>query len=391
MAFVRILTVLLKDKNIGKHIVPIVPDEARTFGMEGLFRQIGIYSAVGQLYTPVDAETLMSYREDKKGQMLEEGINEAGSTCSWIAAATSYANHGISMVPFYIYYSMFGFQRVGDFIWAAGDMRARGFLLGATAGRTTLAGEGLQHQDGHSQLVATTVPNCRAYDPTFAYELAVIIQDGLKRMYVDNESIFYYISVMNENYPQPSLPAQAAVGIVKGAYLLRIGGEGKVRATLLGSGTILRECLAAAELLEKQFAVPADVFSVTSFSELRRDALECQRWNLLHPGEQQRVPYVQTLLAQCEGPIVAATDYVRNVPDQIRPWLAQQYVCLGTDGFGRSDARAELRRHFEVDRNFIVLAALKALADSGRSERQIVIAAVQKLGIDPDKADPLTT
>jgi len=391
MAFVRILTVLLKDKSIGKHIVPIVPDEARTFGMEGLFRQIGIYSAVGQLYTPVDAETLMSYREDKKGQMLEEGINEAGSTCSWIAAATSYANHGISMVPFYIYYSMFGFQRVGDFIWAAGDMRARGFLLGATAGRTTLAGEGLQHQDGHSQLVATTVPNCRAYDPTFAYELAVIIQDGLKRMYVDNESIFYYISVMNENYPQPSLPAQAAVGIVKGAYLLHGGSEGKLRATLLGSGTILRECLAAAELLEKEFALPADVYSVTSFSELRREALECQRWNLLHPGEQPRVPYVQTLLAQCEGPIVAATDYVRNVPDQIRPWLTQQYVCLGTDGFGRSDARAELRRHFEVDRNFIVLAALKALADSGRIERQTVVAAVQKLGIDPDKADPLTT
>ncbi len=389
MAFVRILTVLLKDKSIGKHIVPIVPDEARTFGMEGLFRQIGIYSAVGQLYTPVDAETLMSYREDKKGQMLEEGINEAGSTCSWIAAATSYANHGISMVPFYIYYSMFGFQRVGDFIWAAGDMRARGFLLGATAGRTTLAGEGLQHQDGHSQLVATTVPNCRAYDPAFAYELAVIIQDGLKRMYFDNESVFYYISVMNENYAQPALPPDAAAGIVKGGYLLRSGSEGKVRATLLGSGTILRECVAAAELLEKEFGLPADVLSITSFSELRREALECQRWNLLHPGEDPRVPYVQTLLAQCEGPIVAATDYVRNVPDQIRPWLTQRYICLGTDGFGRSDARAELRRHFEVDRNFITLAALKALADSDCIERQTVIAAVQKLGIDPNKADPL--
>jgi|ERR1039457_6634122 pyruvate dehydrogenase E1 component len=389
MAFVRILTVLLKDKSIGKHIVPIVPDEARTFGMEGLFRQIGIYSAVGQLYTPVDAETLMSYREDKKGQMLEEGINEAGSTCSWIAAATSYANHGISMVPFYIYYSMFGFQRVGDFIWAAGDMRARGFLLGATAGRTTLAGEGLQHQDGHSQLVATTVPNCRAYDPAFAYELAVIIQDGLKRMYFDNESVFYYISVMNENYAQPALPPDAAAGIVKGGYLLRSGSEGKVRATLLGSGTILRECVAAAELLEKEFGLPADVLSITSFSELRREALECQRWNLLHPGEDPRVPYVHTLLAQCEGPIVAATDYVRNVPDQIRPWLTQHYICLGTDGFGRSDARAELRRHFEVDRNFITLAALKALADSDCIERQTVIAAVQKLGIDPNKADPL--
>jgi len=390
MAFVRILTVLLKDKSIGKHIVPIVPDEARTFGMEGLFRQIGIYSAVGQLYTPVDAETLMSYREDKKGQMLEEGINEAGSTCSWIAAATSYANHGISMVPFYIYYSMFGFQRVGDFIWAAGDMRARGFLLGATAGRTTLAGEGLQHQDGHSQLVATTVPNCRAYDPAFAYELAVIIQDGLKRMYVDNESVFYYISVMNENYRQPALPAGMEAGIVKGGYLLSAAGGGTVRATLLGSGTILRECVAAAQLLEQQFGVAADVLSITSFSELRRDALECQRWNLLHPGEPSRAPYLHTLLSAREGPIVAATDYVRNVPDQIRPWVSAPYVCLGTDGFGRSDARAELRRHFEVDRNFIALAALKALADAGQIERQIVIDAVPKLGIDPDKADPLT-
>ena len=391
MAFVRILTVLLKDKGIGKHIVPIVPDEARTFGMEGLFRQIGIYSAVGQLYTPVDAETLMSYREDRKGQMLEEGINEAGSTCSWIAAATSYANHGIAMVPFYVYYSMFGFQRVGDFIWAAGDMRARGFLMGATAGRTTLAGEGLQHQDGHSQLVATTIPNCRAYDPTYAYELAVIIQDGMQRMYVQNESVFYYISVMNENYPQPPLPAGAEAGIVKGGYLLKGGGEGKLRATLLGSGTILRECLAAAELLEQQYGVMTDVFSITSFSELRREALECERWNLLHPAEPPRVPFVQTLLAGRDGALVAATDYVRNVPDQIRPWLAQPYVTLGTDGFGRSDARAELRQHFEVDRNFIALAALRSLADAKRIERNTVIAAVTKLGIDADKADPLTS
>jgi len=390
MAFVRILTVLLKDKAIGKHIVPIVPDEARTFGMEGLFRQIGIYSAVGQLYTPVDAETLMSYREDKKGQMLEEGINEAGSVCSWIAAATSYANHGISMVPFYIYYSMFGFQRVGDFIWAAGDMRARGFLLGATAGRTTLAGEGLQHQDGHSHLVATTLPSCRAYDPTYAYELAVIIQNGLKRMYVDNEGVFYYISVMNENYAQPALPAGAEEGIVKGGYALRQGSGGKAHATLLGSGTILRECLAAAELLEREFQVSADVFSITSFSELRREALECERWNLLHPAETPRVPYVLTLLANRDGPIIAATDYVRNVPDQIRSWIQAPYIALGTDGYGRSDARAELRRHFEVDRNFIALAALKALADQGRIDRGAVIAAVQKLGIDPDKADPLT-
>jgi pyruvate dehydrogenase E1 component len=388
MAFVRILTVLLKDKGIGKHIVPIVPDEARTFGMEGLFRQIGIYSAVGQLYTPVDSETLMSYREDKKGQMLEEGINEAGSTCSWIAAATSYANHGISMVPFYIYYSMFGFQRVGDFIWAAGDMRARGFLLGATAGRTTLAGEGLQHQDGHSHLVATTLPSCLAYDPAYAYELAVIIQSGLKRMYLDDESVFYYISVMNENYAQPAMPAGAEEGIIKGGYALRSGVAGKVRTTLLGSGTILRECIAAADLLEKDFGVGADVFSITSFSELRREALECERWNLLHPTENARTPYVQTLLANREGPIVAATDYVRNVPDQIRSWVRPPYVTLGTDGYGRSDARAELRWHFEVDRNFIALAALKALADEGRIGRDVVAAAMQKFGIDPDKVDP---
>jgi pyruvate dehydrogenase E1 component len=391
MAFVRILTVLLKDKAIGKHIVPIVPDEARTFGMEGLFRQIGIYSAVGQLYTPVDAETLMSYREDRKGQMLEEGINEAGSTCSWIAAATSYANHGIGMVPFYIYYSMFGFQRVGDFIWAAGDMRARGFLVGATAGRTTLAGEGLQHQDGHSQLVATTIPNCRAYDPTFAYELAVIIQDGMQRMYVQNESVFYYISVMNENYPQPALPAGAEAVIVKGGYLLKSGGRGKLRATLLGSGTILRECIAAGELLEKQFGVMADVFSITSFSELRREALDCERWNLLHPAEAPRVPYVQTLLAGRDGALVAATDYVRNVPDQIRSWVSQPYLTLGTDGFGRSDARAELRQHFEVDRNFIALATLKSLADAKRIDRRVVIDAVATLGIDANKADPLNS
>src|SRR5580704_10741559 len=348
MAFVRILTILLKDKNIGRHIVPIVPDEARTFGMEGLFRQIGIYSAVGQLYTPVDAETLMSYREDKKGQMLEEGISEAGSTCSWIAAATSYANHGISMVPFYIYYSMFGFQRVGDFIWAAGDMRARGFLIGATAGRTTLAGEGLQHQDGHSHLVATTIPNCRAYDPAYAYELAVIIQNGMQRMYVENQGVFYYISVMNENYPQPSLPAGSEEGIVKGGYLLQVGGKGKMRATLLGSGTILRECIAAAALLQEKFAIPADVFSIPSFSELRRDALECERWNLLHPADSPRTAFVSTLFQGRDGPLVAATDYVRAVPDQIRSWVTPEYVTLGTDGFGRSDARAPLRQHFEV-------------------------------------------
>jgi pyruvate dehydrogenase E1 component len=388
MAFVRILTTLLKDKQIGKYIVPIVPDEARTFGMEGLFRQIGIYSSVGQLYTPQDAETLMSYREDKKGQMIEEGINEAGALCSWIAAATAYSNHGMSMVPFYIFYSMFGFQRVGDFIWAAGDIQARGFLLGATAGRTTLAGEGLQHQDGHSQLVATTVPNCVAYDPAYAYELAVIIQDGMRRMYVDQESIFYYITVMNENYPQPALPQGREAGILKGAYLLRAGGKGKLRTTLLGSGTILRECLEAAKILEADYGVRADVFSVTSFSELRREALECDRWNLLHAGQPPRAPYVQQCLQDAQGPFVAATDYMRTVPDQIRQWVPGRYVSLGTDGFGRSDSRAALRRHFEVDRHYIAVAALKALADEGKLEAAAVNAAMKAFGVDPAKPVP---
>jgi len=368
--------------------VPIVPDEARTFGMEGLFRQIGIYSSVGQLYTPQDAETLMSYREDKKGQMLEEGINEAGALCSWMAAGTAYSNHGINMVPFYVFYSMFGFQRVGDFMWASGDIQARGFLLGATAGRTTLAGEGLQHQDGHSQLVATTVPNCVAYDPAYAYELAVIIQDGLRRMYAEQQNIFYYITVMNENYAQPPLPAGAEAGILSGGYLLQTGGRGKVRATLLGSGTILRECLAAAKILENDYGVPADVVSITSFSELRREALECERWNLLHPGETPRVPYVRQLLEQREGPMVAATDYLRTVPDQIRQWVPGRYVTLGTDGFGRSDTRTALRRHFEVDRNYIALAALKALADEGRVDATTVARAIQALGVDPAKPVP---
>jgi len=389
MAFVRILTALLKDKNIGRNIVPIVPDEARTFGMEGLFRQIGIYSSVGQLYTPQDAETLMSYREDKKGQMIEEGINEAGSLCSWIAAGTAYSNHGVNMVPFYIFYSMFGFQRVGDFIWAAGDIQARGFLLGATAGRTTLAGEGLQHQDGHSLLLASTVPNCVVYDPTYAYELAVIIHDGMRRMFVNQENVFYYIAVMNENYPQPAIPKGVEEGILKGAYLLQKGGDGKkARTTLLGSGTILREARAAAEILEKDYGVAADVFSVTSFNELRREALEVERWNLLHPGEQARTPYVQQLLQDREGPVIAATDYMRTVPDQIRQWVSGRYVTLGTDGYGRSDSRAALRKHFEVDRNYITVAALKSLADDGKVDKKIVIEAMKKLGVDPSKPVP---
>ena len=409
MAFVRILSTLLKDPELGKKIVPIVPDEARTFGMEGLFRQIGIYSSVGQLYSPVDAGTLMPYHEDKKGQMLEEGINEAGAMSSWIAAATSYANSGVAMVPFYIFYSMFGFQRVGDLIWAAGDMRSRGFLLGATAGRTTLAGEGLQHQDGHSQLVATTVPNCRVYDPAYAYELAVIIQNGMQRMYGDGEAIFFYISLMNENYQQPAMPAGVEQGILRGGYRLarpeagetedapKMGKAAKSaadrsalpRATLLGSGTILREVLAAAKVLERDYGVITDVLSITSFSELRREALECERWNLVHPTSEPRVPYVSELFAQASSPVVAATDYVRGVPDQIRQWVSGAYVTLGTDGFGRSDAREALRRHFEVDCEFVVLATLHALANQGRIEKAVVAKAIKKLGISPDKADPL--
>jgi pyruvate dehydrogenase E1 component len=390
MALVRMLTILVKDKNIGQHIVPIIPDEARTFGMEGMFRQIGIYSSVGQLYTPQDADQLMFYREDKQGQILEEGINEAGSLCSWIAAATAYANHGVSMVPFYVYYSMFGFQRVGDFIWAAGDSRSRGFLVGGTAGRTTLAGEGLQHQDGHSQLVATTVPNCVAYDPTYAYELAVIVQDGLRRMYQDQESIFYYITCMNENYPHPAMPAGVAQGILNGMYLLQIGGRGKVRVTLFGSGTILREVLAAAELLEKNYGVPADVYSVTSFSELRKNALAIERRNMLHATEARQQNYIQQALADREGPFIAATDYMKTVADQIRQWVPGRYTVLGTDGFGRSDSRAELRRFFEVDRHYVVVAALKALADEGKIDTQTVLMAMQTFGIDPEKSNPVS-
>jgi pyruvate dehydrogenase E1 component len=390
MALVRILGVLVKDKNIGKHIVPIIPDEARTFGMEGMFRQIGIYSSVGQLYTPQDADQLMFYREDKQGQILEEGINEAGAMCSWIAAATAYANHGVSMVPFYIYYSMFGFQRVGDFIWAAGDSQARGFLVGGTAGRTTLAGEGLQHQDGHSHLLATTVPNCIAYDPAFAYELIVIVHDGMRRMVEDQENVFYYISCMNENYVHPAMPAGVEQGILSGMYLMQIGGRGKVRVTLFGSGTILREVIAAAEILESRFGVPADIYSVTSFSELRRNALEVERWNLLHPTEPHRQAYVQQALVDREGPFVAATDYMKTVADQIRQWVPGRYAVLGTDGFGRSDSREKLRQFFEVNRHYVVIAALKALADDGKLDVNTVTRAMQEFGIDANKPDPRT-
>jgi pyruvate dehydrogenase E1 component len=390
MALVRMLTTLIKDKNIGSHIVPIVPDEARTFGMEGMFRQVGIWSSVGQLYTPQDADQLMFYREDKKGQILEEGINEAGSLCSWLAAATAYSNHGVSMIPFYIYYSMFGFQRVGDFIWAAADSQARGFLIGGTAGRTTLAGEGLQHQDGHSHLLFSAVPNCVAYDPAYAYELAVIVHDGLRRMYHEQESVFYYITCMNENYAHPALPEGAAPGILKGMYLLRPPGKGKLRATLIGAGTILREVLAAAELLEKDYGVAAEVFSATSFSELRRDALAVERWNLLHSNEEPKKSYVRELLGDRPGPFVAATDYMKTVADQIRQWVPGRYAVLGTDGFGRSDSRAELRRFFEVDRHYVVVATLKALADEGKLAARVVTQAMKTFGIDADKPNPLT-
>lgn len=390
MAMVRMLTSLMKDKDIGKHIVPIVPDEARTFGMEGMFRQFGIYSSVGQLYTPQDADQLMAYREDTKGQILEEGINEAGSFCSWLAAATAYSNHGVPMVPFYIYYSMFGFQRVGDFIWAGGDMRARGFLLGGTAGRTTLAGEGLQHQDGHSHVLASTVPNCRAYDPAYAYELAVIVHDGLKRMYAEEENIFYYLTLMNENYAQPAMPEGVEEGILRGMYRVREGGEGRHRVQLMGSGTILREVLAAAELLESEFDVSADVWSVTSFNELRREALATERWNTRHPAAERRVSYVEQSMAGLPGPFVAATDYMKIVPDQIRQWVPGRFVTLGTDGFGRSDSRAALRNFFEVDRHHVVLEALKALSDDGAIETSVVVEAMRRFEVDPDKDDPVT-
>ncbi len=390
MAFVRILQMLVKDKNIGKNVVPIVPDEARTFGMEGMFRQVGIYSSAGQLYTPQDADQLMFYKEDKKGQILEEGINEGGALASFIAAGTAYANHNVNMIPFYIYYSMFGFQRVGDFIWAAGDSQARGFLLGGTSGRTTLAGEGLQHQDGHSHLAASTIPNCVAYDPTFAYELAVIIQDGLRRMFAEQEDIFYYLSVMNENYAHPAMPKGAEAGILKGMYLLQSGGKGKVRVNLMGSGTILREVIKAAEILEKDYGVPADVFSATSFSELRREALDVERKNMLHPDAPQTVPYVRQVLGDRTGPFIASTDYMRIVPDQIRQWVPGRFVVLGTDGYGRSDSRAELRRHFEVDAAHIVVASLRALADEGKLDMATVKGAIKKFNIDPDKPNPVT-
>jgi len=389
-AFVRMLTALIRDKSLGPRVVPIVPDEARTFGMEGMFRQLGIYAPEGQKYVPVDKDQVMYYREDAAGQILEEGINEAGAFSSWIAAATSYSTNNRIMIPFYIYYSMFGFQRVGDLAWAAGDMQARGFLLGGTAGRTTLNGEGLQHEDGHSHVLSATIPNCVSYDPTYAHELAVIVHDGLQRMVGRQENVFYYLTVMNENYPHPGLKPGDEEGIVRGIYRLQAGEPHTTRVQLLGSGTILREVLAAAELLEKDWNVGADVWSVTSFTELRRDGMECERWNLLHPTEAPRVPYVAAQLAPHAGPVIASTDYMKIYADQIRAYLpkGREYRVLGTDGFGRSDFRSKLREHFEVNRHFVVLAALKALADEGAVPTKTVAKALKKYGIRPDKANP---
>ncbi len=392
-AFVRVLAVLLRDANLGKRIVPILVDESRTFGLEGLFRQIGIFSQQGQLYEPVDRDQVMYYREDKAGQLLQEGINEAGGMCSWIAAATSYSSNNRVMIPFYAYYSMFGFQRFGDLAWAAGDMRARGFLLGGTAGRTTLNGEGLQHEDGHSHVVASTIPNCIPYDPTFSHEVAVIVQDGLKRMVENQEDVFYYITLMNENYSQPGFKPGQEEGILKGLYLLQEGAKkSKLRVQLMGSGTILRESIAAAELLKNDWGVDADVWSAPSFTLLARDGQAVERWNLLHPAEKPRVAHVTQSLQDSSGPIIVSTDYMRTFAEQIRAFIpkGRSYKVLGTDGFGRSDTRAKLREFFEVDRHFVTIAALKSLADEGAIPASTVAQAIAKYDINPEKPNPVT-
>jgi len=388
MAFVRILSTLTRSKLIGKNIVPIIPDEARTFGMEGMFRQLGIYSFKGQLYEPMDSDQVMYYREDKKGQILQEGINEAGAMSSWIAAGTAYSTHGINMIPFYIFYSMFGFQRIGDLAWAAADMQVRGFLMGGTAGRTTLAGEGLQHQDGHSLLVAGTIPNCISYDPTFAYELAVIIHDGLKRMFQLHDKVFYYITVMNENYTHPEMPKGSEEGILKGIYCLQEGDEKGKKVQLMGSGTILREVLAAADLLKTDFDINADVWSVTSVNELAREAINCSRWNQLHPLKKARKSYLEAQLQGRKGPAIMATDYTSAFANQLREFIPMPFSTLGTEGFGRSDTRDNLRIFFEVNRHYIVVSALKALADEGEIENKIVQQAIKDYGIDAEKPDP---
>jgi len=391
MAFVRMLSSLVKDKELGRRVVPIVPDEARTFGMEGMFRQLGIYSSVGQRYTPQDAGQIMFYKEDKQGQILEEGINEAGAFSAWLAAATSYSTSGFTMVPFYIFYSMFGFQRIGDLAWAAGDSQARGFLIGATAGRTTLNGEGLQHQDGHSHLLASTIPNCVSYDPAYAHELAVILQDGLRRMYQEGENKFYYITTMNENYTHPDMPEGVEEGIIQGLYRLRRSvSREPLRVQLLGAGTILREAEAAAEILESRFGVAADVWSLTSINQLQREGKAARRWNMLHPEEPPRVPYLTRQLEESGGPFVVATDYLKAYGDQLREFVPGRLIVLGTDGYGRSDTRQKLRGFFEVSREYIVLAALTALAEEGRLERTALSEAMRSLGISQDKVDPLT-
>jgi pyruvate dehydrogenase E1 component len=394
MIFVQLLIKLMRDKSIGRHVVPIVPDESRTFGMEGMFRSFGIYSQVGQLYRPEDAEQLMYYKEDRTGQILEEGINEAGAMASWIAAATSYSSSNVPMVPFFIYYSMFGFQRIGDLAWAAGDMRSRGFLIGGTSGRTTLNGEGLQHQDGHSHILSSTIPNCVSYDPTYGYELAVIVQHGLDRMLNSQDDVFYYITVLNENYEHPQIPNGVEEGIVKGMYLLRASDETakqRHKVQLMGSGAILQEVIAAARLLEKDFEIAADIWSVTSFTELRREAQEVERWNMLHPEEPKRVAYVTDQIAQRgDGPVIASTDYMKLFADQIRAFVPNPYYVLGTDGFGRSDYRQKLRSHFEVDRHFVVIAALKALTDANKISSKKVAEAINKYGVDPDRTNPAT-
>ena len=391
MAFVAMLRKMLKDPEIGKLVVPIVPDEARTFGMESLFRTVGIYSSVGQKYEPVDVNTLLYYKEAKNGQILEEGITEAGSMASFIAAGSAYATHGINTIPFFIYYSMFGFQRIGDFIWAAADMRARGFLLGGTSGRTTLSGEGLQHQDGNSHILALPVPNLRAYDPAFAYEIAVILQDGIRRMYRDGESCFYYITVMNEPYAMPAMPAGAKDGILKGMYRFRAASnkKAKLRAQLFGSGAILNEALRAQEILDQKYGVAADVWSVTSYKALYNDGNETERWNRLHPEEKPRVPYVTQQLADAPGVIVAATDYLKTLPNMISKWVPRRMATLGTDGFGRSEGRASLRDFFEVDAKFITIATLHELASDGKIEASVVEKAIQELGANPDKLNPV--
>lgn len=390
MAFVRIISILLRDKKIGPRCVPIIPDEARTFGMEGLFRQVGIYDPAGQLYEPMDSDQLMWYKESANGQVFQEGINEAGAMSNWIAAATAYANYGVSMVPFYIYYSMFGYQRIGDLAWAAGDSRARGFLMGGTAGRTTLEGEGLQHQDGHNLIQFDHVPNCLSYDPTFAYEMAVIIRDGIKRMFNEKEDVYYYITCMNENYSHPAMPEGSEEGILKGLYSFKKSeAKHKNKVQLMGSGTIFREVIAAAEMLENEWDVAADIWAAPSFNLLRRDGIETARWNTMHPTEKPKVSYCEATLSGAKGPFIAATDYIRDYPNRIREYVPGEFYVLGTDGFGRSDTREQLRKFFEVNRYYVVVESLKALADAGSIKPEVVQKAIEKYGIDSEKTYPV--